>query len=353
MTRVPKWGRVVAQPNEFLIVVRNGKVHAHGQGGTAFKWPSDSVALLPTSITKLAFRADQVTREKAGVEVTGLAVYRIVSPLVAYKMIDWDRASLTDILQEMFVGATRRIVAGLTLEECITHRKERVAAALMDEIAPVLAGSGSPDDDTPRGWGVALDTIEIQDVRVLSADVFSRLQAPYREELALSALRAHDEVAREKAKLEAEQRVLAEKARRSLMEEEESRILAERARDVALREHQHRLLDRQQQAEIVRERAKAEAEKARAEIALAAKREADAHEVQLLRARREALSDLTPARMQEIMLTETMPQVAHAFRESFGTVNVTSIDGGPLLKFLSAGLEQVMRVGDAVKPKAE
>ena len=131
-----------------------------------------------------------VTVEKVGVEVKGLAVYRIAEPLLAFRMMDLDRNSLTEILRDMFVGATRRIVASLTLDECIRHRKDHIAAALMEEIAPILAGEGAPEDTNAAGWGVVLDTIEIQDVRVLSAEVFQRLQAPFREKLALWADRA-------------------------------------------------------------------------------------------------------------------------------------------------------------------
>src|SRR5688500_10647427 len=157
MTEIPRWGRVTAGANEFLIQMRDGKVVQAGQGLSCFKWPSDSVAIVPTSIAKLAFAADQVTVEKVGVEVKGLAVYRIAEPLLAYRMIDLDRTSLTDILRDMFVGATRRIVASLTLDECIRHRKDQIAAALMNEIAPILAGEGAAADTSAAGWGVVLD----------------------------------------------------------------------------------------------------------------------------------------------------------------------------------------------------
>ena len=90
-TSIPRWGRVTAQPNEFLIQIRDGKVVRSGQGLSCFKWPSDSVTLVPTSIAKLSFAADQVTLEKVGVEVRGLAVYRIADPLLAYRMVDLDR----------------------------------------------------------------------------------------------------------------------------------------------------------------------------------------------------------------------------------------------------------------------
>ncbi|MDI3285560.1 SPFH domain-containing protein [Polyangium sp. 15x6] len=345
MRTIPNFGRVTSEPHEFLILIRDGKVKRSGQGVSVFKWPSDSVTLIPTTIQKLQFRADQVTLEKAGVEVTGLAVYRIVEPLLAYRMIDRDRDGLTDILREMFVGATRRIVAGLRLEECITHRKERVAAALMDEIAPVLAGEGSLQDGTSAGWGVVIDTIEIQDVKVLSQEVFTRLQAPYREKLALEALRAKEEVAVEENRLAFERKRAAEDARRAIMTEEEARIAAERKREMEALEHKQALARRAHEEELTRARERAEAEQAEARIALETRRAAAELEADI-ESKKRSVPELGEARLQEIMLTETLPSIANAFRASFDRVNVTTTDGS-LFSFLSAGLDQVMDVARA------
>jgi flotillin len=344
MKEFPKWGRVTAEPHEYLIQIKNGRVKAHGQGISVFKWPSDSLAVLPTSIAKLSFVADQVTLEKVGVEVRGLAVYRIVEPLLAYRMIDNDRSSLTDILREMFVGATRRIVAGLTLDECLTHRKERVAAALMAEIAPVLAGEGAASDATHAGWGVVLDTIEIQDVKVLSQEVFARLQAPFREQLALRAMQAKDEVLREEARLLSDRNRAAEQAARELMVEEETRLMAERQRDIESGEHNHRIQMGALQSELTRAQQRAEAERTRALMDLQTKKETEEILIALERERRDAQRDLTEAQLSEIMLTQTLPAVATAFRGSFDRVNVTAGDGAQLFGFLSAGMEQVMDV---------
>jgi len=339
---IPNFGRVTAEPHEFLIQIRDGKVKHSGQGASCFKWPADSVTLISTTIQKLQFKADQVTLEKAGVEVTGLAVYRIVEPLLAYRMLDRDRNGLTEILREMFVGATRRIVAGLTLEECLTHRKERVGAALMHEIAPVLAGEGSVEDETNAGWGVVIDTIEIQDVKVLSQEVFTRLQAPYREKLALEALRAKEEVTVEEGRLAFERKRAAELSQRTIMAEEEARIAAQRKREMDALEHKEELARRAHEAELVRARERAAAEQEKARIELETRRAAAELDAQI-EAKKRDVPELGEARLQEIMLTETLPSFAYAFRQSFDRVNVTTSDGN-LFGFLSAGLDQVMDV---------
>lgn len=348
-TPIPKWGRVVARPNEFLVHIRDGRVRRSGHGISCFKWPGDSVAILPTSIEKLSFTADQVTLEKAGVEVRGLAVYRLVDPMLAHRMIDPVRGSLGEILREMFIGATRRIVASLTLEECITHRKERVAAALMREIAPVLSGEGSAEDATATGWGVVLDTIEIQDVRVLSAEVFARLQAPYREQLAQAALVARDRVLREEARLEAERKRAAEQAARELMAEQDARLEAERRRAIQRREHEDALARRAQEAELARLHERAEAERARAEIELATRREAGELEAELVRLGRVARGDLSEARLREILLTETLPAVANALRGSFERIELQTTDAS-LGAVLAAGIQQLIELARGRAP---
>jgi flotillin len=193
--KTKSWGFISARPSEFLVRMRGGKVVTSGQGATCFKWPWDSVAIVPTSVQRLHFVADQVSAEKVGVKVTGVAVYRIADPLIAFRMLNFsypERAQekLSEMMEEMFIGAVRRLVANLSVEHCMTRRKDALAQELMREIAPVVGGIGRVDDQTRRGWGVVVDSIEIQDVRVLSSTVFSQMQARYREEMSRAAREA-------------------------------------------------------------------------------------------------------------------------------------------------------------------
>ena len=119
-----------------------------------------------------------------------------------------------------------------------------------------------------------LDTIEIQDVRVLSKEVFQRLQAPYREKLALEALVAENGVTQGARALDAERRRVEEQSRRELMAEEEARFAVERRRAEEARQHEDALAGQRLEAELARQRRKAEADRERAAIELEAKREA-------------------------------------------------------------------------------
>jgi regulator of protease activity HflC (stomatin/prohibitin superfamily) len=360
-SEIPSWGRVTAKPHECLIVLRHGAIHSVQQGGSVFKWPSDAVARVDTSVRRLQFTADQVTREKTGVAVTGLAVFRVVRPELAYRMLDLQNPdAIADILREMFVGATRRLVANLTLEDCMTRRKDALASELMAEVAPVVEGQGRESDTTDAGWGVAIDTIEVQDVRVLSEEVFDRLQAPYREQLALSALHAEDEVRRERAQLQRAAEEAREDGRRAMIAREEARLQAERERAVAEARHEdavarQRALDLAERARIEaegqvnRERLVTEARIERDRLLAAASVEVAELEAQATRARgeteaamvrmlREARDTISEARLQELALTEALPRVAEAFADSFEHAVVTGGDLG----FLSAGVGQVL-----------
>jgi len=335
--KLKRWGMMSARPSEFLIKMRGGTVVLAGQGASCFKWPWDSVAIIPTTIQRIHFTADQITSEKVGVQVTGVAVYRIADPLVAFKMLNFsfaERASekLEVMLGEMFVGAVRRLVANLTVEQCLTRRKEGLAVELMREIAPVVSGVGRPEDRAARGWGVVIDTIEVQDVRVLSRTVFANMQARFRHEQEQKAreaeltkerqvelakvatereIRTERQTAEEQAalaKLAAEMRV-AEARLHAEMEVKQRRAEAEeRARLEAIaaeqRTHQAKIT-----AEVQRQRLEVQAQAERAAAAQRAQLEAVAAAARLDQAQIQAQAER--ARL-EAEVASAQAEMAHA-----------------------------------------
>jgi len=337
---------VTAEPHEYLIQIRRGEVRRASQGGTCWRRPGDTVALVDTSISRLQFTADQVTREKVGVAVTGLAVFRIVEPLLAYRTLDLrDGEGYAQILREMFVGATRRLVATLALEQCLTRRKEALATELMAEVAPVVEGTGRAEDSSERGWGIAIDTIEIQDVKILSEEVFSNLQAPFREELEMDALKARAEVAAEERRIEVEGERAAELARQAQMTLEEARLTAEAERRLQGCQQDDKLALMQLDARMARAEAEAASRVRVAKEEAEAQRLAGRARSDVVAMDRQARAEaLSPDRLQELLLTETLPRVADAFADSFDQIVVT---GGGGLDVLGQGVAQVLATARA------
>lgn len=368
-----RWGRVAAKPSEYLIQIRRGKVVQHGPGLSVFLWPGDTCTVLPTSIQRTTFTADQITAEKVGVAVTGIAVYRIADPLLAFRMLDFtdggDGVShLNAILRDMFIGAARRLVASMTVEQCLTRRKESIANELVREIQPVVSGQGRPDDATDQGWGIVVDTIEIQDVRILSEKVFADLQTPYRAALELAA--RSSEVQRDH-----EVHLRQVDAQRAALEVDQE--LARRRGDAehALREHQLEqraalaVEEERRAAEIARQRATDEAAlqqlKAEAQIAVAeteavaatrlaaeraqAERLQGELQAQLKRLEREVENLLPEQRLRYDFVVATLPAIAQAFAKSLGPVHLTQIGtdgtGGKGVRFLTELFAEVVAVG--------
>jgi flotillin len=314
--KMKKWGLITARPSEFLIHMRRGRVRdVSGQGASCFKLPGDAVAIVPTSVQRLRFTADQVTSEKVGVQVTGLAVYRIVDPLVAFRMLNFsfpERAQekLRELLGEMFVGAARRLVANLSVEECLTRRKEGLATELMKEIAPVVSGKGRLQDRTDSGWGVVIDTIEIQDVRVLSDTVFANMQARYRQEQERVAREA--ELAKERFIRREEAEVERQIALTRLVTEEEVRHKRQEAEEQAKLEALA-VESRVEEARVAKERATRQAQVGLERETMLAKIEAE-REVKERKARTEEAQALTKLeserRMAEVQQENERARVA-------------------------------------------
>ncbi|HVV87063.1 MAG TPA: SPFH domain-containing protein, partial [Kofleriaceae bacterium] len=255
--KIKSWGFVAAKPSEYLVCTRRGQIDRKrsGQGARMWKWPWQSIAIVPTTLQRIEFAADQVTRERVGVRVSGIAVYRIAEPELAFRVLNFTygeaaNEKLATTLREMFIGASRRLIANLTLDDCLTRRKEAIGTYLMAEIAPVVGGHGAAGDTTDRGWGVVIDSIEIQDVRIQSPQVFAHLQAPYRAEIAARA---------QLAELERQRQVALRRAETE-RNSDEARVLAER---------DTRAMRARAEAEAAQAEARAEADAAQVRAAMA------------------------------------------------------------------------------------
>lgn len=149
--------------------------------------------------------------------------------------------------------------------------------------------------------------------------------------------------------------------------------MRERQRDEERRQHEQALLAAADHAEHERELRRVQAARERLEIEiatssarvtseLAEKRAIAEVEAETMRLVRAAQGDLSPARLEEILLTETMPRLAEAYRGAFDRIHLTQVQtasGGDRLPeaygLVTSAIEQIMGAarGNAVKaPRA-
>jgi len=169
---------VVAKPNEWMLIIRNGQVQSYGIGIAGWVGLDDKVVKFPSSIHKVSFSAQQVTTEMQGIEVCGVIIWTIFreadGPLRAYKYLGEDISSpeprnANDNLIEMTNGIVRHKIANSTIDHILKNRNK-----MREELKKELNAS-------VNGWGVWLETVEITDVKILSGSLFQNLQTEFRE----------------------------------------------------------------------------------------------------------------------------------------------------------------------------
>jgi regulator of protease activity HflC (stomatin/prohibitin superfamily) len=174
-------GIVNASPAEFAIHQRMGKIRHTGRGISFFKLPwIDRYTIIPSSTRTIQFKADQITAENQGVEISGFAAWRVADAEKAAANFDFTdpEDALTTIggaLQDVVESAIRHQVASMTIEDTLRKRGS-IIRQLKDEMAYV---SGL--------WGIGVETVEIKSVRILSRQLFENLQAPFRNAMRLES----------------------------------------------------------------------------------------------------------------------------------------------------------------------
>ena len=354
--RVP-WGWVSARPSEYLIVYRGGALNESlsGQGARFFKRPSDSYAVIPTTLKEVVFEANQITVDSVDVRLRGMVLYRITNPLRIYRLINFTRrqhaeSKLARMIADMCRSTSKWLVANMALDECIRRRKEEIAASLKREVAAVATES----------WGVEIVSIDIQDVFVQDDELFQAMQASYKaarqQEAQLARLQVEQRVTRQRAEAERERaqqqydlelesarrEAEAELARLELRREQEARQFE--LDRVRLEREQALALERAQQ-EQARERQAAEARLELRKLDAAADRIVHDEEVRALAARFEAESGAGRASLERLYLTESLPALAEALGSALEgsrfNVYQGGDGGGPLPFALAQLLEQL------------
>lgn len=117
------------------------------------------------------------------------SVYR-TNPLKCYKNFGDDLnedypKSANEKLESMAVSIVRDRIANMSIDEILKNRN-KLRSGIREEVQKLLTG-----------WGMWLETIEIQDVRIASDTLFKNLQTDFREKMRHSAVTISSEIQNE------------------------------------------------------------------------------------------------------------------------------------------------------------
>merc|ERR1711939_191135 len=186
----------VAKPNEWLLLIENGALKRAGVGLAVFRNIGAQVVKFSSNMHKVEWKAQEMTNQRAGVEVKGFAIWGIYrpceedqdGPFRAFKSIpglaEGNVSAGNDFVKQLIESIIRSTVANMSIMDVMQRRdmmRDRVRKEVTDQL---------------KGWGIWLETGEIIACRISSQSLFEDMQCLSDEQL--------DFANRSEAKLSAE-----------------------------------------------------------------------------------------------------------------------------------------------------
>lgn len=281
-----RWSFVTAQPDEWLLRIRNGRLVDAGIGISLFRFPGDVIARFSSTVQRVKFTAQAYSKEHVAVAVDGFVLWTVSAegegPFRAFSRLgianlDKPPRDLKNpkhlftgpqyhAFQALLVSELQRQVSAMTLERVLSDPGGLVAA--LDEGLQALCAS----------LGIVLTRVELSQARPLDAAVLKDMAAESEESVREQGSRVRAETAERMEHLTIES---ATRTAQKKIEDERAlgltRIEAERAMQV-------------RKAELRREAALAD-ERTALEVARARQEREEAELVRALdKTRREAIA---------------------------------------------------------------
>ncbi len=306
---------VSAQPDEWLLCVRNGALVNAGVGVSMLRRPGDVVVRFSSTMQRVGFAVEALSLERIAVKVEGFIFWSVASegdaPFRAYS-----RLGIANLMRPP--PALKHPKHLLTSPQHKAFQQILSAVAQRHASTMSLATLLGRQDDLVRGlierlreatseMGVNIDQVEVLATRPVDPVVQAQLSAPETERLREESERVRREVAARiaSAELESTTRAEAERAeqervaREAAIERERTLGLAQAASQHSLRarelelEREHSLAREALELDVARARVAREREESDARLALQrAQAEAD-RDAEMARA--EALERMSPA----------------------------------------------------------
>ena len=228
-----------SKANEWMLVLRNGEMIKSGIGLNTWINPGDQTVKFPSLINQVNFNAQQVTSEMQGVEVTGMLIWSVHrqgdGPFKCYKSFGKDLESKVPVVanEKMKALATSIIrdrIANMSLDEILKNRS-KLRSGVKEEIQKLLTG-----------WGIWLETVEIQDVKILSSSLFNHLQTEFKEKSRQEAEKIRADI---QQRLEEERLVRDSAMTKNKVETQTREKIFKSNQDIALKKQQAEIYEQE------------------------------------------------------------------------------------------------------------
>ncbi|MCB9639600.1 MAG: hypothetical protein H6727_11970 [Myxococcales bacterium] len=223
------WSRFEsAEPNQWLLLVRNGQLIKAGIGIRLWRRLGDMVVYFTSTMQRVTFETQVFTKENQPVVLRGFVLWSVSDgvgdPFLAFSKLGIENkrghskdGNFHHALNRAQYQAFRRILEA-------SLRKGVVHIPLPTLLAEPTTLVGSVEEQLRAavlGWGVKLETLEVTGVEVVESSLFSDLQAAYVEESRRDALKIRLEAKKRRDEMELEQgRDLALKRAQTQREQE-------------------------------------------------------------------------------------------------------------------------------------
>src|SRR6266511_2291659 len=312
---------ITANPNEYLVVGRGGRIINRGVAASAFLWPGTPYVLLSSTQQEASFEMTQESRDGIPLRFKGFVVYRVVRPELTAQLFNFadgnGHAAIQALISHICLGELRAVVAQMSMAECVEQRK----TTLTDTVAVALQ-----------------HVVQVAQVFIVDQELRRQLEAEVRNQIKsqsdLSELRMREDLKRAQA---ASDRRLQQEG----LETEKQRISIARAKLQLQNELEREEIEAKTPVRLLQ--IATQQDIARAQLALAQITKA----LRTLEVEREMLlAQAQQALRKEIMPLEQVPLIAEAAAKVWQGTNL-SIYGettpvvatiGPLVEILTHAL---------------
>lgn len=306
---------VTAQPDEWLLCVRDGELVNAGIGISMLRRPGDVVVRFSSTMQRVGFAVEALSLERVAVRVEGFIFWSVAheddAPFRAYS-----RLGIANLLRpppglkhpkHLLTSPQHKAFQQILSAVAQRHASTLPLATLIGRQDDLVAGLTARLREFTSEMGVRVDQVEVLMARPSDAAVVAQLSTAETERIREESQRVRREVASRIASAELESASRAEQERADL-ERSTREAAIERARALGLAEaasthnlrakeleleREHSLAREALEREVARARAEREREETEAALALVRARAEAERDAELARA--EALERMSPA----------------------------------------------------------